>query len=69
MTTVASTHAAASAEPTRRDFLYIATGAVGAVGIAGAIWPFISQMGPDAATIAAGAPVDFDLRPLPKVKS
>ncbi len=64
MTTVATTHAAASAEPTRRDFLYIATSAAGAVGLAGAIWPFISQMGPDAATIAAGAPVDFDLSPV-----
>jgi ubiquinol-cytochrome c reductase iron-sulfur subunit len=60
MTTVATT----VAEPTRRDFLFIATGAVGAVGVASAIWPFISQMAPDAATIAAGAPVDFDLAPI-----
>ena len=52
------------AEPTRRDFLFIATGAVGAVGVASAIWPFISQMAPDAATVAAGAPVDFDLGPI-----
>jgi hypothetical protein len=51
-------------EHTRRDFLFIATGAVGAVGIASAIWPFVSQMAPDAATIAAGAPVDFDLGPV-----
>ena len=47
-----------AAEPTRRDFIFIATGAVGAVGAAAAIWPFISQMSPDAATIAAGAPVE-----------
>ncbi|GGC92129.1 ubiquinol-cytochrome c reductase iron-sulfur subunit [Chelatococcus reniformis] len=53
-----------AAEPTRRDFLYIATGAVGAVGVAAVAWPFISQMQPDAATIAAGAPVDFDLAPV-----
>jgi ubiquinol-cytochrome c reductase iron-sulfur subunit len=52
------------AEPTRRDFLFIATGAVGAVGVASAIWPFISQMAPDAATIAAGAPVEMDLGPI-----
>lgn len=52
------------AEPTRRDFLFIATGAVGAVGVAAAIWPFISQMAPDAATIAAGAPVEVDLAPI-----
>src|ERR1700760_1266558 len=52
---LAPTHEHA-AEPTRRDFIYIATGAVAAVGTAAAIWPFISQMSPDAATIAAGAP-------------
>jgi ubiquinol-cytochrome c reductase iron-sulfur subunit len=61
---VATTHASASAEPTRRDFLFLATGAAGAVGLAATIWPFISQMAPDAATIAAGAPVDFDLGPV-----
>lgn len=53
-----------SAEPTRRDFLFIATGAVGAVGAAAVAWPFIAQMQPDAATIAAGAPVDVDLAPV-----
>jgi ubiquinol-cytochrome c reductase iron-sulfur subunit len=42
----------ASSAPTRRDFLYIATGAVGAVGLGAAIWPFISQMNPDASTLA-----------------
>ncbi len=46
-------------EPTRRDFLYIATGTVGAVGVAGLAWPFIDQMNPDAsmqalATIEVG---------------
>ncbi|MGH6728247.1 MAG: ubiquinol-cytochrome c reductase iron-sulfur subunit [Pseudolabrys sp.] len=51
----------ASAETTRRDFLYIATAAVGGVGAAAAIIPLIDQMNPDAATIAAGAPVEFDL--------
>jgi len=35
-------------EPSRRDFLYIATGTVGAVGVAGLAWPFIDQMNPDA---------------------
>lgn len=53
-----------AAEPTRRDFLFIATGAVGAVGVASLAWPFITQMQPDAATIAAGAPVDVDLTPV-----
>jgi ubiquinol-cytochrome c reductase iron-sulfur subunit len=50
-----------TAEPTRRDFLYIATGAAGAVAGAFAVWPFVAQMGPDAATVAAGAPVEVDL--------
>jgi ubiquinol-cytochrome c reductase iron-sulfur subunit len=53
-----------SAEPTRRDFLYIATGAVGAVGAAAVAWPLITQMNPDAATIAAGAPIEVDLSPI-----
>ena len=58
MTTTASAHA------TRRDFLYIATGVVGAVGAAAVAWPLISQMNPDAATIAAGAPIEVDLSPI-----
>jgi ubiquinol-cytochrome c reductase iron-sulfur subunit len=48
----------------RRDFLYIATGAVAAVGGAAALVPLISQMNPDASTIAAGAPVEVDLAPV-----
>ena len=54
----------ASAEHTRRDFLYIATGAVAAVGAAATVWPLISQMNPDASTIAAGAPIRVDLAPI-----
>jgi len=49
---------------TRRDFLYIATGAVAAVGAAGTLVPLIAQMNPDASTIAAGAPVEIDLGPI-----
>jgi ubiquinol-cytochrome c reductase iron-sulfur subunit len=48
-------------QTTRRDFLYIATAAVGTVGAAAAVVPLIDQMNPDAATLAAGGPVDFDL--------
>jgi ubiquinol-cytochrome c reductase iron-sulfur subunit len=44
--------AKASKEPTRRDFLYIATGAAGAVGTVALAWPFIDQMNPDASTLA-----------------
>jgi ubiquinol-cytochrome c reductase iron-sulfur subunit len=53
-----------SAEPTRRDFLYIATGSVAAVGVAAVAWPLIAQMNPDASTIAAGAPIEVDLAPV-----
>ncbi len=55
-----------SAEPTRRDFLYIATGAMGAVGAASVAVPMIAQMNPDASTIAAGAPVEVDIGPIPE---
>ena len=55
---------ATSAEPTRRDFLYIATGAVGAIGAAATLVPLVSQMNPDASTIAAGAPIEVDLSPI-----
>jgi ubiquinol-cytochrome c reductase iron-sulfur subunit len=50
--------------PTRRDMLYIATGTFGALGAAAAIWPFLSQMSPDASTRALGA-VEIDLASLP----
>jgi ubiquinol-cytochrome c reductase iron-sulfur subunit len=53
-----------SAEPTRRDFLYIATGAVAAVGAAASLVPLVAQMNPDASTIAAGAPIEVDLSPI-----
>jgi ubiquinol-cytochrome c reductase iron-sulfur subunit len=56
--------AMSSAEPTRRDFLFIATGAVATVGTIAAVWPFVAQMNPDASTIAAGAPIEVDLTPI-----
>ena len=59
MTTVSSAD-----QHTRRDFLYIATGAVAAVGGAAALVPLISQMNPDASTVAAGAPIEVDLAPI-----
>ena len=45
---------------TRRDFLYVATGAVGAVAVAGAVWPLVNQMNPDA-SVRALASIEFDL--------
>ena len=47
-------------EPTRRDFLYIATGMAGAVGAAAVAWPFIDQMRPDASTLAL-ASIEVDV--------
>lgn len=44
----------------RRDFLYVAAGAVGVVGVAGAAWPLINQMNPDASVLAL-ASIEFDL--------
>lgn len=47
-------------EPTRRDFLYVATGAFAAVGGAFAVWPLVDQMNPDASTRAlASTEVDI----------
>jgi ubiquinol-cytochrome c reductase iron-sulfur subunit len=48
---------------TKRDFLYIATGAVGAVGAALTAWPFINQMNPDA-SVRALASIEVDLAPI-----
>ena len=47
----------------RRDFLYMATGAMGAVGAAAAIWPFIDTMNPAADTLAL-ASTEVDLSPI-----
>jgi ubiquinol-cytochrome c reductase iron-sulfur subunit len=51
------------AEVNRRDFLYIATGTIGAVGTALAAWPFIYQMNPDASVLAL-ASIEVDLAPI-----
>lgn len=50
-------------QPSRRDFLYLATGAVGAVGVAGVVWPLIDQMNPDASTLAL-ASIEVDIAPI-----
>ena len=47
-------------EPTRRDFLYLATGMAAAVGAVSVAWPFIDQMNPDAGTLAL-AEVEVDV--------
>src|SRR6185312_15827784 len=55
---------ASSAGHSRRDFLFVATGAAAVVGAAATVWPLVSQMNPDATTIAAGAPIEVDISPL-----
>ncbi len=49
---------------TRRDFMLLATGAAGAVAAGSIVVPLISQLAPDAQTVAAGAPIDVDLTPV-----
>ena len=48
-------------ETTRRNFLYIATATVAVAGASAAVVPLVSQMNPDAATLAAGVPVELVL--------
>ena len=45
---------------TRRDFLYVATGAVGAITVAGAVWPLVNQMNPSA-DVKALASIEVDV--------
>ena len=52
------------ASVSKRDFLFLTTGSLAAVAVATTIWPFIDQMNPDAATIAAAGPVDIDISQL-----
>lgn len=39
----------------KRDFIFLATGAVAAVGAGSVAWPFVAQMGKAADTLAAGS--------------
>ena len=50
-------------EPNRRDFIVVAAQAFAGVGAALALWPFISQMNPDASTQAL-ASIEVDLSPV-----
>ncbi|MGN6097146.1 MAG: ubiquinol-cytochrome c reductase iron-sulfur subunit [Bosea sp. (in: a-proteobacteria)] len=47
--------------PSRRDFLFLATGAFGAVGAGAAVWPLLASMKPSAEVKAAGGPITVDL--------
>jgi ubiquinol-cytochrome c reductase iron-sulfur subunit len=41
----------------RRDFLFVASGAVAGTGVLAATWPFLNQMEPSASALSAGAPI------------
>jgi ubiquinol-cytochrome c reductase iron-sulfur subunit len=47
-------------DDTRRDFLYVATGAAGAVLMGAAVWPLIDQMNPSADVLAL-ASIEVDI--------
>jgi ubiquinol-cytochrome c reductase iron-sulfur subunit len=61
--------ASSTTTTSKRDFLFIATGAMGVIGGAAAAWPFVAQMAPDASARAAGAPIDVDLAQIPEGQS
>src|SRR3954453_18092418 len=50
-------------DPTRRDFLMVATGALGAVGVAATAWPFINNLNPAADTLALST-VEVNVQPV-----
>lgn len=62
MAETATTAQAGSGE-TRRDFLYLAAGAMGAVGAGAAVWPLIASMNPSAEVLAL-ASTEVDLAPV-----
>ncbi len=50
-----------SEPPTRRDFLYVATGTFTAIGAAFTAWPLVDQMNPDRSVLAlASTEVDLE---------
>lgn len=55
-------------DPNRRDFLGAVTGCMGAVGVAGACWPFVSSMNPSK-DVQAKATTTVDIASIPKGKT
>jgi len=64
MSAAASTATSGRPEMNRRNFLYVTTAAVGAVGAAAAAWPLIDQMNPDAYVRSARDLMEVDLAQL-----
>ena len=58
-----ATPAQAGSGETRRDFLYLAAGAMGVIGAGSAVWPLISSMNPSAEVLAL-ASTEVDLSPI-----
>jgi ubiquinol-cytochrome c reductase iron-sulfur subunit len=50
-------------DPSRRDFIMLAAGAMGGVGIAATAWPFINSMNPSADVLALSS-IEVDLSPI-----
>ena len=48
---------------TRRDFLYLTVGAIGGVGVAATIWPFVDTLNPARDTLALST-TEVDLSPI-----
>ena len=55
--------AGAHGDPTRRDFLMVATGAMAAVGAIATAWPFINNLNPAADTLAL-ASIEVNVKPI-----
>src|SRR5262249_24105861 len=60
---IVATTKTVTTEHSRRDFLYIATASVGAVGAAAVAWPLINSMNPDASVLALSS-TEVDLSPI-----
>lgn len=58
--TAQSHHDAEGVDEDKRDFIFIATGAVAAAGAASLGWPLVAQMGKAADTLAAGS-IEIDI--------
>ena len=52
-------------DESKRDFIFIATGAAAAVGVGSLAWPFVMQMGKAADTLAAGS-IEINLENIPE---
>jgi ubiquinol-cytochrome c reductase iron-sulfur subunit len=59
----ASIPAGGHSDPTRRDFLMVATGAMGAIGTIAVAWPFINNLNPAADTLALST-VEVNVAPV-----